>query len=119
MVIHLCEAWFFNLPAPNMTRFTLAGTPQQNGARMPAICQFFGIVIRMYYNDHQPAHFHADYGEDEALYEIETLRLLQGRLPRRAHNLVLEWADTHRAELMANWYLARSGQPLVDIDPLA
>jgi hypothetical protein len=73
----------------------------------------------MYYNDHQPAHFHAAYGANEALYEFETLCRLQGTLPRRAHNLVLEWADSHRAELMANWNLARSGQPLVDIDPLA
>ncbi|HRJ20009.1 MAG TPA: DUF4160 domain-containing protein [Bryobacteraceae bacterium] len=49
---------------------------------MPEVCRFFGIVIRMYYNDHDPAHFHAEYGEHEALVEIETLAVLRGGLPR-------------------------------------
>ncbi|MDW8327745.1 MAG: DUF4160 domain-containing protein [Anaerolineales bacterium] len=57
---------------------------------MPCICQFFGISIYMYYNDHLPAHFHAEYGEHEAVYVIETLETLRGELPRRAHALVLE-----------------------------
>lgn len=49
----------------------------------------------MYYNDHLPSHFHAEYGEDEAVYSIETLEVLQGRLPRRANNMVVEWALLH------------------------
>jgi hypothetical protein len=85
---------------------------------MPCVSQFFGIVIYMYYNDHLPPHFHAEYGGSEALYEIETLRIYVGKLPRRAHNLVIEWADLHRAELMENWERARRGEPLIDIDPL-
>ncbi len=85
---------------------------------MPTICQFFGIVIKMYYNDHLPPHFHAEYGGDEATYGIETLRVIEGGLPRRAHNLVLEWAHGHRDELMANWQLARNSQPLANVDPL-
>jgi len=56
----------------------------------------------MYYNDHAPPHFHAKYGSSEALYEIETLRIYAGSLPRRAHNLVIEWADIHRTELLAD-----------------
>ena len=85
---------------------------------MPTISEFFGIVIRMYYNDHQPPHFHAVYGEQEALYVIETLEVLQEGLPRRAHNLVLEWASDHRVELMDNWAWARSGQELHRVAPL-
>jgi len=64
---------------------------------MPQISHFFGIAIYMYYSDHAPPHFHAEYGEDEAVYAIETLELLRGRLPRRAHSLVVEW---HRSTVM-------------------
>ena len=72
----------------------------------------------MYHNDHWPAHFHAEYAGSEARYEIETMRVNKGRLPRRAHNLVIEWADIHRAELLANWHRARRGEPLMRIEPL-
>ncbi len=85
---------------------------------MPDVSRFFGIVIYMYFNDHLPPHFHAEYGGSEALYEIETLRVYSGRVPRRVHNMVIEWADSHRAELMENWVRARQGQSVVDIEPL-
>ncbi|MGI8787236.1 MAG: DUF4160 domain-containing protein [Pyrinomonadaceae bacterium] len=85
---------------------------------MPRISEFFGILIYMYYNDHAPPHFHAEYGGNEALYEIETLRVYAGGLPRRVHNLVLEWADLHRAELLTDWERARRSEPLVEIKPL-
>jgi len=85
---------------------------------MPCISQFFGIVIYMYYNDHSPPHFHAEYAGDEALYEIQTLRIYAGKLPRRAHNLVIEWADLNRAELLADWERARQGEQLINIRPL-
>jgi hypothetical protein len=73
---------------------------------MPEVSRFFGISIRLYYNDHQPAHFHAAYGEQEALIEIDTLAVLRGELPRRALALVLEWAAMHRQELRltGSWY---------------
>lgn len=80
---------------------------------MPQISNFFGIVIYMYYSDHAPPHFHAEYGEDEAVYTIETLELLRGKLPRRAHGLVVEWASLYRAELRANWAHARAGNRLI------
>ena len=51
---------------------------------MPELCRFFGIIIRMYYNDHDPPHFHAVYGENEALIEIDTLAVVPGELPRQA-----------------------------------
>lgn len=85
---------------------------------MPSVSRFFGITIYMYFNDHLPPHFHAEYGGSEALYEIETLRVYSGRLPRRVHSLVIEWADSCRHELMVNWVLARQGRPVNDIAPL-
>lgn len=85
---------------------------------MPRISQFFGILIYMYYNDHSPPHFHAEYSGNEALYEIETLRVYAGELPKRVHNLVLEWADLHRQELMEDWQKARNGEILSEIKPL-
>ena len=85
---------------------------------MPEISRFFGIVIRIYFNDHGPAHFHAAYGEFEALINIETLAVYRGDLPRRALALVLEWAALHRDELRQDWELARKGQSLQPIAPL-
>lgn len=85
---------------------------------MPRISEFFGVVIYMYFNDHMPPHFHAEYGEFEALYEIDTLDILRGGLPRRAHSMVAEWALAHRAELRDNWNRAREQQPLEPIEPL-
>jgi hypothetical protein len=82
------------------------------------ISRFFGLVIKMFYNDHVPAHFHAEYGEHEALMEIDTLAVYRGDLPRRALALVLEWAALHRAELRQDWELARNGRSPERIAPL-
>lgn len=86
--------------------------------RMPEISGFYGIVIRMYFRDHLPPHFHAEYGEHEALVEIETGEILEGQVPTRARRLVEEWVSQHRAELLRRWELARELQPLGKIDPL-
>lgn len=59
---------------------------------MPTISMFFGILIRMYFNDHPPPHFHARYNEHEAVIAIEPLSVIEGSLPKRALSLVLEWA---------------------------
>lgn len=85
---------------------------------MPRVSEFYGIAIYMYYNDHSPPHFHAEYGEDEGQFHIETLELLVGDLPRRSRSLVLEWASMYRDDLRKNWELAREGLPLQDIPPL-
>lgn len=85
---------------------------------MPRISEFFGIAVFMYYNDHNPPHFHAEYAEHEALFAIETLAVLEGELPRRARSLVLEWAFLHREELRVNWERARQGLPLQSVEPL-
>ena len=85
---------------------------------MPTISTFFGVFIRMYFDEHSPSHFHAYYGEHSAAIEIETLRVLKGRLPQRVLGLVLEWASLHRNELLENWSLAEKHQSLKSILPL-
>ncbi len=85
---------------------------------MPEICRFFGIIIAMYYNEHNPPHFHAKYGEFIAEINIHTLEIIAGNLPKRAKALVLEWADEHRQELLKNWELARLNFELNKIEPL-
>jgi hypothetical protein len=86
---------------------------------VPTISRFFGIVIRMYFDDHSNPHFHAIYGEDEAMLAIETLDVLDGKLPRRALSLVVEWAVVHRDELRDNWSRAERHEPLKPVAPLA
>ena len=85
---------------------------------MPTISVFFGIVIRMYQNDHVPPHFHALYGGEEAQVAIETGDLLKGNLPRVAQRLVKEWCGLHREELLKNWSKARARESLEKIDGL-
>lgn len=85
---------------------------------MPEVSRFFGIVIRMHYREHGPPHFHAIYGEHEVQIAIETLQILQGRLPPRALGLTIEWAGLHRGELMQDWDLAAAQQRLRMIEPL-
>ncbi|HEX4415973.1 MAG TPA: DUF4160 domain-containing protein [Lacipirellulaceae bacterium] len=84
---------------------------------MPEISRFLGVVIRMYYRDHAPPHFHAAYGEFEITVEIET-GAISGRFPRRAQAAVLEWNELHRDELLADWDRAREERPLERIEPL-
>lgn len=85
---------------------------------MPRISTFYGIVIAMFWADHEPPHFHAIYGEHDAQVLISSGEVIGGWLPRRAARLVTEWAELHRGELMANWRKARAGQPLDTIEPL-
>ena len=85
---------------------------------MPEISRFFGIVVRMYYADHPPAHFHVQYGRQKALIAIDTLAVLEGQLPARVLGLVTEWAALHREELRENWNLANDHAPLKAIQPL-
>ena len=86
---------------------------------MPEICRFYGMIIALYYNEHNPPHFHVKYGDFMAEIDITTLTILSGELPKRAKALVLEWADDHRAELLEDWYLAREMKELKKIEPLS
>jgi hypothetical protein len=85
---------------------------------MPIISAFYGILIRMYFNDHAPPHFHAMHGNDEALISFNPAQLYRGSLPAKGLKLVLRWADLHPAELEENWQRARTGQALLPIPPL-
>ena len=85
---------------------------------MPTISVFFGITIRMYYDDHAPPHFHVYYGEHGATIEIESLRLLAGPASAASDGLVLEWAAEHRDELRVNWARAEGHEVLSPIQPL-
>lgn len=85
---------------------------------MPEVCRFYGIVIRIYTDDHSPPHFHAVYGEHEALVGIESLEFVRGALPGRARRLVMEWASLHRSEPRDAWQRARNLEPPGKIAPL-
>ena len=85
---------------------------------MPRISAFYGILIYMYFRDHAPPHFHAIYGEHEAVVNIATGGITAGALPRRAAGLVEQWRALHPDELMENWRLSQLGQPLQNIVPL-
>jgi hypothetical protein len=85
---------------------------------MPTISAFYGLVIRMFFNDHAPPHFHARYGEFEATIDIITLSVIKGELPRRALELAREWAMIHKVELLDDWKLCRENAPPGKIEPL-
>ncbi len=85
---------------------------------MPELCRFYGISIRLNFRDHNPPHFHALYGEHEAVIEINSISVVEGRLPSRARRLVEEWASLHQDELMAAWVRAQCLEPLGRIAPL-
>ncbi len=72
----------------------------------------------MYYNDHNPPHFHAEYSGRKCLVDVESGAVLSGALPARQLKLVLAWNELHRDELMQNWELAKEQKPLNQIKPL-
>jgi hypothetical protein len=85
---------------------------------MPEIARFFGIVIRMFYDDHNPPHFHAEYGDHNAVIDINRLSSLSGHLPPRVMGLVIEWSALHQQDLINDWRRAQAQEPLQTISPL-
>ena len=85
---------------------------------MPQISYFLGVIIRMFYRDHNPPHFHAIYGNFEAIIDIEKNELISGHLPARVLGLVTEWTALNQKELMQNWERARRQEHLESIAPL-
>ena len=85
---------------------------------MPEISRFYGIVIAMYYHEHEPPHFHAKYSGQTGAFSVSDLRLIDGNLPKRVIGMILEWAFEHRIELMKDWELAAAKKPLKKIAPL-
>ena len=85
---------------------------------MPTISMFYGIIIQMYWDEHAPPHFHAIYGEYKASVDIKSLTVIEGALPRRATQLVLDWAELHQQELLRDWELCQNKQHPQPIEPL-
>lgn len=85
---------------------------------MPTISMFRGIKITMNWNDHQPPHFHAQYGADKVLISINDIEVLEGSIPSKQLKMLLGWAAFHQAELLENWELARNKQELFEIEPM-
>jgi hypothetical protein len=84
---------------------------------MPEICRFYGIIIQMFFNDHNPPHFHVVYGDFKAVININD-EIVEGFMPKRALKLVFEWMDLHKSELLENWDLAQNGELPNKIEPL-
>ena len=84
---------------------------------MSELCRFHGVVIRMFVNEHGPPHFHAVAGDDQALIDIEAMRVYRGRLSPRLEREVLRWAETRQTELRAAWRSAQSHEPPSKIAP--
>ena len=79
---------------------------------------FYGIRITMFYSDHNPPHFHAEYAGNKALVDIQGGFVIRGALPSRQLKLILAWCELHRDELMQNWELSKDAKPLNRIAPL-
>ena len=85
---------------------------------MPEISRFFGILIKMFYDDHNPPHFHAEYAEFKASFSIETGQMIQGNFPQNKATLITAWAIIHQDELMHNWDSLLEGVKANRINPL-
>lgn len=84
---------------------------------MPTLSMFFGIIIRMFVDDHNPPHFHASYQGNEATFDLRG-DLLEGDMPSKQQKLIAAWAEIHHEELEANWQLATNKEALFKIQPL-
>jgi hypothetical protein len=85
---------------------------------MPELSRFLGMVVSMYFDDHNPPHFHVKYNDNRALIAIDDFKVLEGSLPARILGLVVEWADLHKEELMRDWEMVKSTGKYFKIDPL-
>ena len=88
------------------------------GGYWPTISTFYGMLIKMFFDDHSPAHFHVQYAEFKAVIAIESLSIIRGHLPRRAQELVLDWTELHQQELLEDWALCQAKQQPKPIEPL-
>ena len=85
---------------------------------MPIICMFYGIIIKMYSNDHNPPHFHAEYQGHRAVFDLDG-NIMKGNLPDQQTRIVCAWCTIHRDELIADWEIAHSQEGAIfKIDPL-
>jgi hypothetical protein len=84
---------------------------------MPEISRFLGIIVYMVYNDHEPPHFHARYGDYQITVEIQS-GIIEGKFPRRVLKAILEWYEIYKEQLLEDWDLAKSHSELKKIPPL-
>lgn len=89
------------MPGPDAAQDVLISW--RTGVEMPEISRFYGIVIKLYFADHPPPHFHAIYGERTGLFSIDTLEMLEGDLPPRARKFVVEWGSRYQSQLRRIW----------------
>lgn len=88
---------------------------------MPIISQFYGIIIRMYFNDlekHYLRHIHVQYNEFDAIYSIDKIEIIEGSLPPKQHKLVVAWMEIHKDELNALWCVCQNNGEIFKIEPL-
>lgn len=85
---------------------------------MPTVSMFYGILIRMFYDDHNPPHIHVIYEDFEAAYNFNGEQIDGDKLPKKQCKLVEAWIELHKEELAANWKLARDGEQMFKIEPL-
>jgi len=85
---------------------------------MPELSRFLGIIVLMYFDDHNPPHFHVRYNEYRAIISINDFILMEGKLPARVLGLVMEWAELHKNELLENWYTVQKTGKWYKIKPL-
>lgn len=84
---------------------------------MPEISRFYGIIVKMFYNEHNPPHIHMEYQDYKAVVTIRE-GIVEGKMPKIALKLIFEWMDLHKAELLANWESIEKKRPLSNIEPL-
>ena len=85
---------------------------------MPEISRFYGIIIQLFYDDHNPPHFHVTYGNYKAVFRIDTLEMIEGKLPKKQALMVVQWAYLYRKELIENWKNVKNRQVPKKIKPL-
>lgn len=84
---------------------------------MPTISMFYGIIIRMFYDDHNPPHFHVNYENYSAMFNFNG-NIIEGHIPTRQRKLIEAWTLLHKEELIANWKLLKENEQLFNIKPL-
>lgn len=107
-----------NKPERGLTSGSWAGRWRGAGEQVPVISMFFGIIVRMFYQEHEPAHFHAEYQGQSGTFDFDAHMTAGDIRSRTALRLIEEWAASHRPELEANWRRIKAGRPLERIPPL-
>ncbi len=84
---------------------------------MPEICRFYGIIISLFWKDHNPPHIHFTYGDYKCSMSILD-RIVDGQAPAKVIAKVNEWINQHEPELLELWGKAQRGEKLNKIEPL-